>query len=393
MAAPLDLDSLDGLDEFATVRQLEYLEAVRKFASIRKASTALGVNKSAISKSIESVRLRAARSLPVLHDYTQKVPSGFAIRGVSQYIGKDGKVNGQWVKTSREDEKDQEAIKAAYEAMADDLPRLNPVAAPKNAHADLCNLYVMTDCHVGMLAWHKENLGEDWDLSIAERTLSGCFEQMVMTAQPARTAVIAQLGDWLHQDGILPVTPSSGHILDSDGRFSKVVSASLRILRRMIDCALTRHEKIYLLMAEGNHDISSSIWLRVMFQALYENEPRVEMIGSELPYYVHQHGETMLAFHHGHLKKNDHLPLLFAAQFPKIWGNTTKRYVHTGHRHHVEEKEHSGITVVQHPTLASRDAYASRGGWISDRQATATTYHSRRGKVATVTVTPEMLDA
>jgi hypothetical protein len=144
-------------------------------------------------------------------------------------------------------------------------------------------------------------------------------------------------------------------------------------------------------MAEGNHDMASSVWLRVMFRALYENEPRVEVIDSELPYYVYQHGKTMLAFHHGHLKKNDQLPILFAAQFPKVWGDTTKRYAHCGHRHHAEEKEHSGLTVIQHPTLAARDAYAARGGWIAERAVTAITYHSEFGQVARNTVVPEML--
>lgn len=75
------------------------------------------------------------------------------------------------------------------------------------------------------------------------------------------------------------------------------------------------------------------------------------------------------------------------------WGATTKRYVHTGHRHHVEEKEYCGITVVQHPTLAARDAYAARGGWIAERQVTAITYHKLYGRVHTDTVVPEMLES
>ena len=112
---------------------------------------------------------------------------------------------------------------------------------------------------------------------------------------------------------------------------------------------------------------------------------------SELPYYVHVHGETMLAFHHGHLSKNSQLPLLFAAQYPREWGKTIKRYCHTGHRHHVEEKEHSGMTVVQHSTIAARDAYAARGGWVSERKMRAITYHAQHGETSTVTVTPEML--
>jgi hypothetical protein len=241
-----------------------------------------------------------------------------------------------------------------------------------------------------MLAWHKEG-GQDWDLKIAEEVLTGCFEQMVLASPASSTAIVAQLGDWLHFDGMAAVTPTSGHSLDADGRFSKIIQVSVRILRRLVDFCLSRHDKVIVLMAEGNHDMVSSIWLRIMFKSLYENEPRVEVIDSELPYYIHQHGKTMIGFHHGHLKKNDQLPLLFAAQFAPVWGSTTKRYIHTGHRHHVEEKEHSGVTVIQHPTLAARDAYAARGGWIAERQVSAITYHKDFGQVAKNTVTPEMM--
>jgi hypothetical protein len=85
--------------------------------------------------------------------------------------------------------------------------------------------------------------------------------------------------------------------------------------------------------------------------------------------------------------------MLFAAQFPKVWGATQKRYAHCGHRHHTEEKEHSGISVFQHPTLAARDAYAARGGWIAERQVTAITYHDKFGQHSRVTICPEMLEA
>jgi hypothetical protein len=187
------------------------------------------------------------------------------------------------------------------------------------------------------------------------------------------------------------VTPTSGHVLDADGRFSKIIQVSVRILRRLVDFCLARHEKVIVLMAEGNHDMVSSIWLRIMFKSLYENEPRVEVIDSELPFYVYQHGRTMIGFHHGHLSKNNSLPLLFAAQFAPIWGSSIKRYIHTGHRHHVEAKEHNGVTVIQHPTLAARDAYAARGGWIAERQVSGITYHRDYGQVAKNTVTPEML--
>jgi hypothetical protein len=295
------------------------------------------------------------------------------------------------VKSSLDATRQAELFTAAAQAMAATLIPLQPCVAPAASMSHLVNVYTLTDSHVGMLAWHQEG-GEDWDLKIAEKVLVGCFEQMVSASPQASTCVVAQLGDFLHYDSALAaVTPMHGHALDADGRMPKMVKVAIRVLRTVIDLALAKHQNVILLLAEGNHDVSSSVWLRAMFAALYEQEPRIRVIDSELPYYVHQHGQTMLAWHHGHLSKNAALPMLFASQFPKMWGDTTKRYAHCGHRHHKDVKEHAGMEVHQHPTLAARDAYAARGGWFAERKATSVTYHEKFGEVGTVTITPEML--
>lgn len=381
----------EGLARYATPTQLKYLQAVAKHGSGRKAAAALGVANNAVNESIARLKAKAAaQGWAPEYDLKHRVPEPFVAKGHSTLYGADGEVKLQWVKTKIDDDRRLELIREAVAALVEDVRPADPLPAPTQTADHLCNLYTLTDAHVGMLAWRKEG-GADWDLTIAEETLTRCFAQMVQSAPDATTCVVNQLGDWLHSDGLLPVTPTSGHVLDQDGRFSKMVGAAIRILRRVIDMALSKHQTVFVVMAEGNHDLASSVWLRLMFSALYENEPRVKVVDSELPYYVHQHGDVMLAFHHGHLKKNDQLPLLFAAQYPRIWGATTKRYAHTGHRHHEEVKEHSGMKVVQHSTLAARDAYAARGGWMSERQATAYTYHARWGQVGSVTVTPEMV--
>lgn len=384
------------LIEFANVRQIEFIEAIEKHGGIRQAARALSISRATIRSAIDRLKAHAAsRGYSPDHNMTRTVPDGFKVARVSTNYRDDGTIGQQWVIGTPDAERQREMMLAAFEAMASELPRVAPVNPPAITNDKLVNLYTLTDSHVGMLAWEKENLDSlgNWDLSIAERTLTGCFEYMVEAAPAAQVGIVAQLGDWLHSDGLAAVTPTSGHLLDQDGRFPKVVQAAIRILRRVVNMALVKHAKVVILMAEGNHDLASSVWLRALFRALYENEPRVHVIDSELPYYVYQHGKTMLAWHHGHLRKNDQLPILFASQFPAIWGATTKRYAHTGHRHHVEEKEHSGMTVIQHSTLASRDAYASRGGWMSERQCTAITYHSEFGQVCRNTVTPEMLEA
>lgn len=381
----------NNLKQWATERQSEKIDAVNKYGSYRKAANALGIDAEAVRQGVIGAQKRAALAgYSPDHDMTKTVPAPFIVKGVSTYYDKDGKAAGQWVKSTLDQQQLEATIRAAVDALAKDVKRAKPIKAPSSSIDDLCVQYTLTDCHVGMRSWAPET-GDDWDLGIAERVLCGAFDHLVGASPKAAVGVVNQLGDFLHYDSLTPITPTSGHILDADGRYSKVIAVAVRILRYVIDAALRKHERVIVIMAEGNHDMSSAVWLRHLFSLLYENEPRVQVLNSEMPYYVYQHGETMLAYHHGHMKKNDQLPQLFAAQYPRIWGDTTKRYAHTGHLHHVEEKEHPGMTVIQHPTMAARDAYAARGGWIADRQITSITYHKKYGQVARNTVTPEML--
>ena len=375
-----------------TDRQRQIVEACIQTDTIREAAALLSITERNVFKNLKLIKAKAALAGECPErDLNYPLPYGQSIKGTSTLIDKrTGQTRLQWVKTDVDAEVKAELQRQVMEALKCDLPAYQPVAYRATAVADLATVYTLTDCHVGMRSWAQET-GSDWDLDIAEKVLTETFQALVNSSPNSMTAVVAQLGDFLHADNINPVTPTSGHLLDADGRYSKVVQVAIRILRQVIKTALAKHKTVVVLMAEGNHDLSSSIWLREMFKAVYEKEPRVQVIDTPLPYYVLQHGSTMLSWHHGHLKKNDQLPLLFAAQFPEVWGKTTKRYVHTGHRHHIEEKEHSGMTVVQHPTLAARDAYAARGGWIAERRAVAITYHQKFGEVSRVSVSPEMV--
>lgn len=384
------------LREYATNRQWELLEALEKYGNIKEASQELKIHHSNIVRARQSVYTKAAiHGYAPDHDLRKALPAGFKMKGFSTLRdAQTGDAKIVWEKAVRDDKDIEQVLRDAIEAMCEDITPLRPAKAPCHTHDTLCNLYTFSDYHMGMLAWHKEG-GHDWDLNVAERVLIGCFSQMIANAPNAKVAVINQLGDFLHFDGMEAKTPTSGHDLDASASFSQVIASTIKCLRIIIDMALEKHEHVHVIMAEGNHDLASSIWLRQMFTALYENEPRISVNNNELPYYAYQHGQTSLFFHHGHMRKMPQLGGLFAAQFPQIWGNTSHRYGHCGHLHHkitMSEKEDMGITLIQHPTLASRDAYASRHGWHSNRRALCYTYHVQHGEVGSNNVTPEMID-
>lgn len=388
-----DID--DKLLEYCTERQRKVLLAIREHKGLNAASRALGLNKTGAMRTLNDVKKKAAAyGYSPEHDLIKPIAPGFMAKGHSTAY--DLRKPGapaiiQWVKTQRDEQQQEEIVRAAVQALMDDVPRAKPAPAPDQGPDHLCTVYTITDAHVGMRSWHLET-GADWDLQISEKTLCRVFDALLAQSPPADKCVVSQLGDYLHFDSLVAETPSGRHPVDADSRYSKIVRVAVRVLRYIVDAALRKHRSVSLLVAEGNHDMAGSVWLRQMMALLYENEPRLSVIDSELPYYVFQHGRTMIGWHHGHLKKREQLPGLFAAQYPQVWGATTKRYIHTGHYHHVHEQEHPGVHVIQHPTLAARDSYAARGGWVADRQATSITYHSAHGQAGRVTVTPEMVE-
>lgn len=315
-------------------------------------------------------------------------PDGMFVRSTSTLVdGQTGVVKQQWVKA---DKLKEDALAAIMEASLRAAERVTPrdfAHPPIDVDTDLAQLYTVTDYHFGMLAWKRET-GDAWDLAIAKACLLAVFQNMLAAAPRAATGILNQLGDCLHFDGLKALTPEHGNLLDADSRYQKVVEVVVEVLCTIVDMMLEKHDTIVIYMHEGNHDQAGSVWLRVLFATLFKNNPRVRVETSPLPYVAYQHGETMLAFHHGHLSKNEALPLLFATKFPGVWGATTKRYGHTGHRHHEDIKEHPGMKINQHATLASPDAHSARGGWDSQRQIVSITYHKQRGEIIRSTFLP-----
>lgn len=291
-----------------------------------------------------------------------------------------------WDKNNKSDDI-SEAFLSAFSA---DIKLPEAIDAPAYTNSELVTEYIITDYHLGMLAWEGEG-GDNWDVKIAELLIIRWFAQAIAKSEPSEHAIFAQLGDFLHYDGLIPVTPASKHVLDADSRYALVVEVALRIIRQVIDMLLTKHKQVTVILAEGNHDEASSVWLRKCFSLFYANNDRVVIDNSNTPYYAAKFGKVSLYYHHGHKKPMKSLDTTLTATFPDVFGSTTYRYASCGHYHH-QKKEESGLMIVeQYPTLAARDAYAARGGYLSHRSASVHTYHIEYGRINTLTITPDMV--
>ena len=371
--------------------QRNVLQAVIDSGSYRKAAGSLGVNIRNVERAMARIKQNAAlHGLSPEHDMTHTVPDGFKVKGVSTYYNKDGKPSGQWVKSSADEQRRMEIMQEMIEALKEDLPRYGPIYNASQNSADLINVYVITDFHLGMKSWHEES-GHDWDMEIAENLLVNWFRKAVSLSPDSHTAILANIGDFMHWDGMEAVTPQHKHILDADTRFQKLIRVAIRVIRSVITMLLEKHNKVHVLMADANHDPASSAWMRELLASVYKDEPRITVDTSADTYYCYEHGETALYFHHGHKRGVADVDRVFAGKYRQVFGRTKYAYAHLGHLHSNEVKESQLMIVERHRTLSAPDAYASKGGWISGRDAKVITYHKRFGEVSRLTINPDMV--
>ena len=358
----------------------------------REAAKKLGISERNVYRMLQRIKANAVRrGYSPEHDMTHVVPEGYKVKGVSTYYNEDGKPTGQWVKSATDEERRAQALLEAVENAATSLPKFKPVKPPKQVDENLASLLTITDFHLGMKAW-KDSDGDDWDLKIARDVFLNAIHDMLNASPKSGTGILNQLGDFLHWDGLVQVTPTSGHHLTGDDRYSKLVELSISVMTEAVDMMLKRFGKVVVVQAEGNHDLASSVWMRKFIKHRFEDEPRVEVIDNEFPYYAYQHGEIMLGFHHGHKMRMAQLQKLFASEprFRKLWGASQHAYIHCGHLHHERVLDDAGCTVEQHPTLAARDNYTSSHGYVSQRGAKVITYDKSDGEVHRVTVRPRL---
>jgi DNA-binding Lrp family transcriptional regulator len=363
-------------------------DAIKEAGTQRKAAKIVGISQSTLWDRLKKLKEYAACRgyAPDNGLVNAPIPSQI-LNGVSTYYDKDGNPAGRWVKTKTDTAEFLKAAQAMVEEMSASIPREKPVDKVFATDDDLLNLFVLTDAHLGMYAHHEEG-GANWDIKIAEQTIMDSFSYLYENTPDAGTAILCNLGDLMHSDSMFPVTPTSHHVLDQDSRQHRVIKTAIRVIRGAVRLLLEKHDKLVLINAQGNHDMVSSLWMQAAFQALYEEEPRVEVVVSPLPYYAYVHGKCLLAFTHGHKRKGPSLADLISGQFRELLAGTEHTFIHTGHFHSQELIETPTSTIEQHPTVAARDSHASHGGWLSKRGMNAIVYHRERLEVARSTFRP-----
>lgn len=376
------MNDLDALRSFATIRQLEIIDAIQLHGSSNKASKVLGIGRRTVDQALLSLKNKAARyGHSPAHDMTHTVPDGYVVKGVSTYYGDDGKPRGQWVKSSIDQQRQEALMREALEVMADGLKGLSPIIKPpKHVSESLLCAIPIGDPHFGMLAWGRET-GADFDSDIAKRITASAIDRVVSTAPNASTAILLPLGDVFHADDQSNQTPAHKHQLDVDSRFVKVVGVVIESYRHAILRMLEKFGKVIVRFVPGNHD-PHAIWaLAYAIAAYFHNDKRVVVDLSPSKFWYFSFGKVLIGATHGDTVKHDKLPGVMAADKPQEWGLSRHRYWYTGHVHTKAVSEYPGVVCESFRTLAPSDAWSAGHGYRSGRDMQLIVHHAEHGEI------------
>jgi hypothetical protein len=363
------------LDYAETDIQRQAVEAVIKHGSNRKAAVALGCDHTNVDRIISRVKASAARKGYAPGHWNDGVAPGY-LMGKVTVQRKDGEVERTWERQSPDFERWQEMARELKASFLEDVPQIPCQAAPQDFQNDIIPWIQIGDAHIGMLA-HAAEVGENFDLKIAERELCGAVAMLIDEMPPCERLVINDLGDASHYDNLAAVTSASGHPLDADGRHHKMLRVYSRTMRFIVDRALTKAKFVDVLINQGNHSRINDSWMREVLEVAYTHTGRVNVLDNDSVFISYRMGNTLVMVHHSDKCPPAKLVGVMTTDFRKDYGETQFHYIDTGHvHHHFVSKEHPGIVIESWNHLAASDKWAHDAGYRS-RKAISVVLRSR----------------
>lgn len=394
----------------------ERIEAVAKHGTQRKAAEALGISQSTLNESLKTASERGMNGRnPVLEGFrlertttvfdgdgnkqrefiTQKrgelapeayeLPANQQIERMSTLLDAEGRKVLQWVKSK--DSTAPEDVAALLKRSFDDVPALPAIPRPDASDENTMTLYPLADLHLGLSAWGKET-GTNWDLKIAEASISAAIEDVIRRSPDSKTGIVLGGGDLLHSDNNENKTAKSGNVLQVDGRYQKVLMSANRLLVRTVELALKKHEDVIVRILPGNHDEHSSVAVAYYLLAWFRDNPRVTVDIDPGLFFWYRFGKTFIGATHGHTVKLGNMAGIMAHRRAEDWGASLYRYIHGFHIHHKSQiaTEGYGVIAESHQTPTPQDAWHFGSGFLSGRSMQSITYHMLYGEISRVRV-------
>lgn len=364
-----------SLIEFcSTERHRQIITLIESGKGVLETGRILGIDGSTVSKAYSLIKQRAAtQGYAPDSGFTRPVPSPHIATGVSNLWrrGEDQPVL-SWVKSGISKEHFDKMLQEAADLFYATLPKMHvPKARPKTKYnKDIIPWFQTGDAHLGMLS-HFAEVGHNFDIKIAVTELMTAFSILFAESESCERCVINDLGDFTHYENFRGQTEQSGHQLDYDGRFPKMIDYYIPLMRSIIENALRKFKYVDIIVNQGNHSRTNDIWMARLLREVYSETDRVNVVNNSDVFIPYRMGDTFVMTHHSDKCKPAQLAKVMATDFREHWGAARFCYIDTGHVHHgFTSKEHPGVMIESWNTLAPADKWAHDGGWRSRQSIT-----------------------
>lgn len=352
------------------------LEAIRlymEYGNIAEAAKASGMPRSTIQSRLKAARDRRPELLR--KEIDGMVAEGYDVPAYSHFTKT---IHGEpiWIKAKKAEADYYAGIRGAIAKIK--APR-QIKAAPRLPDSDIIPWLQIGDAHVGMMASQDET-GSNFDISIAKSELMASAARLIDDAPECERMVINDLGDGTHYENYKAMTEASGHAVDYDTRFWKMVDAYFDITQFIIERAMRKAKVVDYIVNQGNHSRTNDIVTAQLVKRIYPPD-RVNVLCNRNVFIPYRMGKTLVVVHHGDKARPEKFRDVVATDYAYDWGQTEFRYLDGGHVHHSQRKELAGCIFESWNNLAPRDKYAHDGGWRSKQYMTMVLRSKTYGEV------------
>lgn len=314
-------------------------------------------------------QLAALQGFSPEHGLVHVVPKPLVLRGTSTMVKTEEGLP-QWIKTKVDDKLVDEARKAAMRVFMDKIEPIEVAPMPTDYQTDVIPWIQIGDAHLGMLA-HSHEIGENFDLKIAEQEICAAISILIDELPHCERMVLNDLGDFTHYENFTATTEASGHALDYDSRFPKMIRVYSRVFRFLVEKCLTKCKQLDVIVNQGNHSRTNDIWMAELLRVAYGHTGRVNILNNDSVFIAYRMGNTLVMTHHSDKCKPARLADVMTNDFRADYGETEFHYIDIGHVHHgMVMKEHPGIFIESFNHLAALDRWAHDSGYRNRKSIT-----------------------
>ena len=379
------------LEYCETEIQARNVDALIHYGNANSAAKALNIDPSTLRESLKKLEKKASLNAVAPHrDVEHQTMEGFDAKFVTSRYDKDGNLAGQYVRQERQKEQPiEERLKEFVEELKGEFKGLHKsVAEPTNNNEDLLNVYAIGDHHLGMYSFKAES-GQNYDVGIAENLLEQSFDSLIERSPSAESGLFLNMGDFLHTDSVSGLT-TAGTPQDTDGRYGRTIQHGAQLMRRLIVRLLEKHNHVYVINVQGNHDKNASLFMNQIMIAYFHNEPRITVLCNQKKFIPFVWGKSFILTHHGDGINAQKMYEVATRDYGREWGNAYIRYGYTAHLHHKTVVEIGGFLIEQMSVLCATDAYHAGKGYGASRTMACITHHKEWGEIERQTFRADM---